>query len=418
MDKRLPDGEIETQEEALSEESSGETMEALLAQQAAVAEKVASRQIVWVKVIQVVKDQVLVDIGEKREGVVPLSEFGGDLVNPKKPVELKPPAVGQRIPVIRASTRRDGTTLLSYRRAKAEIGWQAAAKAFAEKSRVRGQVVSAIKGGFIVDLGGVNAFLPASLADLHPVRNPSRMVGGGVRCYIIEVNESKRQLVLSRKAVLEDEASKRREKLLAELRVGEVRIGRVTQADADGLLVDIGGLEGFVRAADIVWGGAKPPAYDRGSKVKAKVLAVPRPQSQPATASGEAAAKPESRQSERVQLGMKQLTSNPADAIRRKFPPKSVVRGKVVEAGSAGVRIALDDRHFAVSPPAECDPAAAYKPGDSVAAIVLGVNPNTFDVSASINKYDEIRERKKIAEYLKPPAPLTLGQLLSPEAEG
>ena len=417
MDDRLPYNEIETQNEASSEEGSGETMEALLAQQAAVAQKVASREVVWVKVIQVAKDQVLVDIGEKREGVVPVSEFHGEPGKSKRPPEVKPPAAGQRIPVIRVSTRRDGTTLLSYQRAKAEIGWQAAAKAYADKSRVRGQVLSAIRGGFLVDVGGVNAFLPASLADLHPVRNPSRMVGGGVRCYIIELSEAKRQLVLSRKAVLEDEASKRREKLLAELRVGEVRIGRVTHAEAAGLLVDIGGLEGFVRAADVAWGGGKP-AYERGAKVKVKVLSTPRPQAPAAAAAGEAAAaKPESKEGERVFLGIKQLTPNPADSIRKKFPPKSVVRGKVVEAGPSGVRFALDERHFAFSAPAECDSASAYKPGDSISAIVLGVNPATFDVTVSINKFDEIRERKKIAEYLKPPAPLTLGQLLSPETQ-
>lgn len=381
-------------------EPSGETMESLLAQQAAVTQKLAEKQVTWVKVIQVTKSQVLVDIGEKREGVIALAEFTGDLSDPKKPAEGKPPVVGQRIPVLLVSGGRGGVPVLSYKKAKAEIGWQAAAKAFAEKARVRGRVVSAIKGGFLVDVGGVSAFLPASLADLRPVRVPARLVGSGVRCTIIELNEAKKQLVLSRKAVLEEEVSKRREKILLELRIGEIRIGRVVQSGPAGLVVDIGGLEGLVRAADIAWGAPKAPAQARGAKVRVKVLAKP---------------EGPSKEEERVLLGIKQLTPNPADAIRKKFPLKSVVQGKVVEAGPAGVRIAVDDRYFAVSPKAECDAETVYKPGVSLSAIVTGVDVNTFDLIVSINKFDEIRDRKKIAQYLKPPRPLTLGQLLSPE---
>lgn len=377
----------------------GETMESLLAQQAATAKKLAEREVAWVKVISVAADQVLVDIGEKREGVVPLSEFLGEPRPGKKP-EGRAPAAGQRVPVVLVSTRRDGTTVLSTKRAKALMGWDAAVKSFAEKARVRGQVVSAIKGGFLVDVGGVSAFLPASLADLRPVRNPSRMVGTGVRCYIIELNEPKRQLVLSRKAVLEEETAKRRAEILAELRVGEVRIGRVVGAGPSGLLVDIGGLEGLVRQADVAWGAAQAPAIGRGDKIKVKVLSKPAQEGGP------------------VGLGIKQLTPNPADAVRKKFPLKSVVHGKVVEAGPAGVRIALDGQHAAVSSPAECDPDSACKPGDPVSAIVLGVNPSTFELAVSIARFNEVRDRKKAAQYLKPPPPLTLGQLLSPENKG
>lgn len=377
----------------------GESMESLLAQQAALSEKLTGKQVTWVKVISVTKDQVLVDIGEKREGAVPIAEFSGPSSGDEEGKRGHVPTVGQRIPVMMAGApRRDGTTLLSYKRAKAELGWDVAVKAFNEKQRVRGHVTSAIKGGFIVDVGGVTGFLPASLADLRPVRTPARMVHTGVRCYIIELNESKKQVVLSRKAVLEEEAGKRKEKLLAELRVGEVRIGRVVHLSANGVVVDIGGAEGLVRMQDVSWGAPKVPAgVERGSKLKVKVIAKPAAEGEP------------------VLLGMKQLVPNPADALRKKYALKSVVHGKVTEASPAGVKFVMEEGQAAACSPADCDPASTYKTGEAVSGIVLGVNANTFEVIVSINKFEEIKDRKRMAQYLKAPPPLTLGQLLSPE---
>lgn len=391
MDKmNAPDAKPELE----GESPAGETMESLLAQQAAVSDKLESRQVTWVRVISVAKEHVLVDIGEKREGIVPLSEFLSEAADEGG---AKAPSVGARIPVILSGSRRDGAALLSYRRARAELGWEAAVKAFADKARVRGQVRSAVKGGFLVDVGGVTGFLPASLADLRPVRDPKRMLQTGVRCYILELNEAKKQMVLSRKAVLEEEAGKRRDRLISELRPGEVRIGRVVGVKPEGLTVDIGGAQGFVKAADLAWGAAKPPVHARGDKLRVKVLAKPAKEGEP------------------VVLGVKQLTANPADAIRKKYPPKTVVRGKVIEAGAAGVRLVLDDKKPAYCPLAESDPDSPVKAGEAVSAIVTGVHPDTFDVVVSIAKFNDIRDRKRVAQYLKAPKPLTLGQLLSPE---
>lgn len=388
-----------------------ETMEALLAQQAAQSQKLAGKQVTWVKVISVTKDSVLVDIGEKREGVVPLNEFVAEPEEDGKKTEGKPhghaPTAGQRIPVILIGTRRDGTTTLSHKRARAELGWEAAVKAHKDKQRVRGQVVSAIKGGFLVDVNGVSGFLPASLADLRPVRVPARMVHTGVRCYIIELNEAKKQIVLSRKAVLEEEAGKRKIELLKGLRPGEVRIGRIVSASATGMTIDIGGVEGVVRPADVAWNASNPPALQRGDKLRVKVLSKPAltPEGQPNS-------------TEPVYLGIKQLTPNPADSLRRKYAPKSTVHGKVLEAGPNGVKITLDDKTVAFSSAAETDQDVTYKPGEAVSAIVVGVNMTTFELSVSLAKYNEIKDRKRLAQYLKAPPPLTLGQLLSPENKG
>ena len=370
------------------------TMEALLAQQAATTEKLAERKVAWVKVIAVTKDAVLVDVGEKNEGSIPLVEFVGDLNEPKGAA----PTPGQRVPVIKAGGRtKTGQTVLSHRKAKAELGWEMAVKAHADKQRVRGQVTSAVKGGFMVDVQGVPAFLPASLADLRPVRDPKKMIGTGVRCYIIEVNQPKRQLVLSRRAVLEEEAGKRREKLVTELRNGEVRIGRVVRASAEGVLIDIGGLEGTVRPQDMGWGKPDASAFERGQKLKVKVLSKPEKEGEP------------------LLLGVKQLQPNPADALKRRFPPRATVSGKITEVGAHGVRFAVDPKTNAFVPAAECDTDIVYKIGDPIKAIVLGVDFANFELRASTLKYSEVHDSKRVAKYMKAPQPLTLGQLLSPE---
>ncbi|HAZ08261.1 MAG TPA: hypothetical protein DCZ01_07035 [Elusimicrobia bacterium] len=374
----------------------GETMEALLAQQAATSEKLAEHKVAWVKVIAVTKDAVLVDVGEKNEGAVPLVEFVSDLSTPNHPA----PTPGQRVPVIKVGGLKGGGIALSHLKAKIELGWEMAVKAHAEKQRVRGLVSSSVKGGFIVDVQGVQAFLPASLADLRPVRDPKKMVGTGVRCYVIEVNASKRQLVLSRKAVLEEEAGKRKVKITSELRPGEVRIGRIVRVSSESLIIDIGGLEGMVRAPDMAWGKPDPAAFERGQKLKVKVLVKPE------------------KEGEILFLGIKQLQPNPADALKRRFIAKSTVSGKITEVGAHGVRFEIDSKTNAFVPAAECDTDIVYKIGDPIKAIVLGVDFANFEIRASTLKFSEIHDRKRVAQYMKAPPPLTLGQLLSPEDKG
>lgn len=378
-------------------ENGGETMESLLAQQAATTEKLADHKVAWVKVIAVTKDAVLADVGEKNEGTIPLVEFVEDLAAPKAAA----PTPGQRVPVVKVGGRnKGGQVALSHLKAKAELGWELVAKAHADKQRVRGIVTSAVKGGFLVDVQGVQAFLPASLADLRPVRDPKKMIATGVRCYVIEVNPSKRQLVLSRKAVLEEETAKRKTRILAELRPGEVRIGRVVRVCAEGLLVDIGGLEGIVRPADMAWGKPDAAAFSRGQKLKIKVLSKSDKEGEPPL------------------FGVKQLQPNPADALKKRFVLKSTIAGKILEVGANGVRFAVDPKTNAFVPAAECDTDIVYKIGESIKAIVLGVDCVNFELRASTMKYSEIHDRKRVAQYMKAPPPLTLGQLLSPEEEG
>lgn len=416
-----PSGET-TMEQALREQADAESrepsMEGLLAAAAQFQEKLRAREVVWVKVVQHSSEGVLVDVGEKHEAVIPLGEFA----------ETKP-AVGTRVPAVLVNFGRgDSPAQLSHKKARSQLGWSQAIKAHQEKTRVRGTVLQAIKGGFTVDVAGVQAFLPASLADLRPVRKPETLVGSGVRCYIIEVDSAKRQLVLSRKAVLEEEVKKRKNKLLEGLKVGEVMIARIGPSSPAGVSVNLGGVDAFIANADVAW---KEPekakaALKYGDKARVKVLRI-------------------ELESGKIACGIKQLSANPADQLKKRFPPKSVVKGKIIAVSPEGVRIQLPDKLTAFSAVNELPTEGAgeereerdYRDRDrrmpkrneasknviwpkvdqEVSAIVLGVNFTTFELSVSIRRFEEIQDKKRVQRYLKGAPPLTLGQLLSPDSD-
>lgn len=410
----------ETQEQDQETTEGGESMEALLKEHTDFHEKLAKREVVWVKVVLVTGDQVLVDVGERNEAVIPLSEFPED----EKPV------AGRRVPAVLVKKGGgDRPTQLSAEKARWQLGWEGVVKAHAEKQRVKGKVKGSVKGGFLVDVGGVTGFMPASLADVRPVRKPELLLNTGVRCYIVELDKGKGQVILSRRAVLEEDAGKRREKVLGEMESGGVRIGRVVRVSELGILVDVGGAEGFIANEDVAWkdGAEAKKKFERGAKVRAKVLGV---------ADG------------KVKLGLKQLTPHPGDAVRRKYPVKAVVKGVVAEVLKEGVKVKLAKGDMAFCPMRELPtqggdptqgradrfdtmmgqrgggrerredlPVVWPKVGDEVGGIVLGVHNPTYEVLVSIRRYDAIQERKQVAKYLRGAPPLTLGQLLNPDAE-
>jgi len=390
------------------EETGEETMESLLAEQASLQEKIKKREVIWVKVVQVQNEHVLVDIGEKNEGLIPSAEFPKDKI----------PQIGRRVPAIVVKLgRSESATVLSYEKAKATLGWDQLVQAKKEKARVRGKVISAVKGGFMVEVQGVRGFMPSSLADLRPVRKPQAMVGTGVRCYIIELNRVKNQFILSRRAVLEEDSKKRVEKVYSSLKPGMVRIARINRINESGFIVDIGGLDGLVRTADITWNDPQKAKmrFSRGQKVRARVLKM----------------EPDGH---KVWLGLKQLTPHPADQLRKKYQVKKTVRGKVTAILKDGVKIKLAQGDPAFCPVRDL-PQAGGKPaheknkrddvkdvlwpkeGDAVTAIVTGILNQSFEVGVSIRKYETMQDRKRVQQYMKEAPKLTLGQLLKPDSE-
>ena len=414
-------------------------MEALFAQEEGLSKKISSREIVWANVISSTPEGVWVDIGEKREGFIPSSDFTFStskktLKNPdsskKQPKEAKAsaasstlemPKPGEKIAVLYAGKRSDGTTLLSHRKAKMELSWEGVSKSFREHSRVSGKVVSGIKGGFLVDISGVTAFLPASLADFRPVFNTEGLLNKTIECYIIDLNEADKRAVVSRKAILEEQAAQRRTKIFSEIEAGQVRFGRISKASIEGLTIDIGGFKGLIRPEDIAWGETSTPLYKRGDKLRVKVVSKILPGTDPN--------KPEGA----VYFGIKQLLPNPAELLRKKYPAGSIVTGTVISIDSSGVAFKVissqvkGDRQKPISEknkkgtlilafcPASQMDEETLKVGDEVGALVSGVDAKTFRLFVSIKRYNEKQERVRVAQYLKAPSPLTLGDILSSE---
>jgi ribosomal protein S1 len=414
-------------------------MEALFAQEEGLSKKISSREIVWANVISATPEGVWVDIGEKREGFIPASDFtfSAPKKNLKSPdlskkqhkgpkdsaasLAIEMPKSGEKIAVLYAGKRSDGTTLLSHRKAKMELSWEGVAKSFREHSRVSGKVVSGIKGGFLVDISGVTAFLPTSLADFRPVFNAETLLNKTIECYIIDLNESDKRVVVSRKAILEEQAAQRRAKIFSEIEAGQVRFGRISKTAVEGLTIDIGGFKGLIRPEDIAWGETSTPLYKRGDKLRVKVVSKILPETDPN--------KPEGA----VYFGIKQLLPNPAELLRKKYPTGAIVIGTVISIDSSGAAFKVissqvkGDRQKPVaekvkkgSPVVAFCPASqmdeeAPKVGDEVGALVSGVDAKTFRLLVSIKRYNEKQERARVAQYLKAPSPLTLGDILSTE---
>ncbi|MDE2291064.1 MAG: S1 RNA-binding domain-containing protein, partial [Elusimicrobia bacterium] len=225
------------------------------------------------------------------------------------------------------------------------------------------------------------------------------------------------QMILSRRAVLEEDAAKRREKVLGETKPGQVRVGRVVRVTEAGVLIDVGGLEGVLHDEDIAWKDAAEAKkkLERGAKLRVKVLNV-------------------EAEGGKVSLGLKQLSAHPADLLRKKYPIKAAVKGTVAEILKDGVRLKLAKGDAAFCPVRELptvggDPTRGRvdrnenlppvwpKEGEEVGAIVIGVQQPSCEVMVSIRRYDAIQERKQVAKYMRAAPPLTLGQLLNPDAE-
>ncbi|MBI4056973.1 MAG: S1 RNA-binding domain-containing protein, partial [Elusimicrobia bacterium] len=295
---------LEEEEKEQELESSEMSMADLLRGEEEVSEKLLSREVVRVKVVQVLEDQVLVDVGEKKEGVISRTEF--------KPGEI--PAVGGEVPaLLERKASEHSPAVLSYRKAKQVLAWAATQKAFQDKQRVRGRVMRQIKGGYLVDLDGISGFLPLSLSDMRPIHHHHLPVGALVRCYIQEMGktgnrgarsgESNYHVVLSRKQVLEEDHKQRIQKAMEKLKVGGVYRGVVSQVKEFGFFVGLGGLEGLVHILDCAW---KEPnralkSFRRGQRVQVKVLKM-------------------DLENGKVNLGIKQLLPNPADELRKYFP--------------------------------------------------------------------------------------------------
>ncbi len=308
-------------------------------------------------VLKVTRTDVIVDVGFKSEGVIPLQEFldvGGS-------VTVKP---GDEIDVLLEHAENfEGTILLSHERAKRMRVWDDIEKAFNSQSVVRGVVLDRVKGGLSVDIG-IKAFLPGSQIDIKPVKNLDAFRGQQIACRIIKMNKKRGNIVLSRKVVLEEENQKRRATTLENLQEGAVINGTVKNLTEYGVFVDLGGVDGLLHISDISWGRPASPqeTFHVGQEITVKVLRF-------------------DREKERVSLGLKQLFPDPWVEFSKHASLNTRVKGKVVNITDYGAFVEVAEGVEGLIHVSEMSwskrvkhPSKILNVGDEVEVVVLDLN--------------------------------------------
>jgi small subunit ribosomal protein S1 len=277
-------------------------------------------QVVHGTVVRVDKDEVLVDIGYKSEGVIPVSELSiRRSVNPADEVNL-----GDEIDAL-VLTKEDaeGRLILSKKRARFELAWKNIEGAAESGEPVNGRVIEVVKGGLILDLG-VRGFLPASLVDIRRVQDLDEFLGQELRCKVIELNRSRNNVVLSRRAVLEEERKEQRQQILDRLQPGDVVEGQISNIVDFGAFVDLDGMDGLIHISELSWSHVNHPSevLEIGQTVRVKVLDIDRDR-------------------QRISLGLKQTQSDPWQQVIDSYQEGDVVEGRVTKVVTFGAFVEI-----------------------------------------------------------------------------
>ena len=306
----------ETTQEAMT--NTGENFAALLEESLGANEELEGSVIKGV-VVAIENDDAVVDVGLKSEGRVALKEFS----LPGQPAEIK---VGDTVEVyLERMENRNGEAVLSREKARREESWEKLEEAFEKTERVTGHIFGRVKGGFTVDLSGAVAFLPGSQVDIRPVRDVAPLMNSPQPFQILKMDRRRGNIVVSRRAVLEETRAEARSELLNTLSEGQVLEGVVKNITDYGAFVDLGGIDGLLHVTDMAWRRIAHPSevLNIGETVKVQVIKV-NPESQ------------------RISLGMKQLESDPWDGVEVKFPVSTKFTGRVTNITDYGAFVELE----------------------------------------------------------------------------
>jgi small subunit ribosomal protein S1 len=317
----------------------------------------AEGEVVRGKVLKVLPGEVIVDVGYKSEGIIDIDEFtdAGGRVHV---------SVGDLVDVLLEKTEnKEGYVVLSKEKAEKMKVWEEVERAYNTGAVITGRVIERIKGGLAVDIG-VRAFLPGSLVDIRPVRNLDSLRNKEFRMRVIKVNKRRGNIVLSRKAVLEEENQEKKRKTLETLEEGKRVKGVVKNITGYGAFLDLGGIDGLLHITDMSWGRINHPSelFAVGDEVEVVVLKF-------------------DRQTERVSLGFKQLKADPWEKVGDKYPPGTRIKGKVVSLTDYGAFIELEEGVEGLIHVSEMSwtkkvkhPSKILNIGDTVDAVILDVD--------------------------------------------
>jgi len=353
---------------AADEEAAGsEEMSKLLEQYDEKQEAAASNEIIEVKVVAYTEHGVVVDLGGKTEGLVPAAEF--------TETEIPRPEPNSTIEVQRTGDHKDGYAIVSYQKVLRRRTWERIEAAFKAKETVTGKVVDRIKGGLVVDIG-VRSFLPGSQFDLRPTQNLDNLMGTEVQVRITKLNRRRGNIVVSRRALMEEELHAKRAALMETLSEGQVVHGHVKNVTEYGAFVDLGGIDGLLHLTDLSWGRVKHPSDVVKPEEELDVIILKF-----------------DKEKQRVSLGLKQLMPDPWANAAEKYPAGGKVKGKIVGVVDYGVFVELEKGIEGLVHVSEMSwnkkvshPSKLAKVGDEVDVVVLDIKPSDRRVSLGIKQ--------------------------------
>ena len=335
------------------------------------------------KVVRIDKDEVLVDIGYKSEGVIPQNELSiRRSIDPAEEVPL-----GEEVDaLVLTKEDQDGRLILSKKRARFERAWRRIEAAAESGEPVEGTVIEVVKGGLIIDLG-VRGFLPASLVDIRRVQNLDEYLGQKIECKVIELNRSRNNVVLSRRAVLEEERKEARQQILDRLQRGEVVTGTISNIVDFGAFVDLDGIDGLIHISELSWGHVNHPSevLSIGDEVSVKVLDIDRDR-------------------QRISLGLKQTQEDPWERVVRTYNVGDVLEGKVTKVVSFGAFVEIMEGVEGLVHISELaqhhveNPREVVEPDDHVKVKILEIDEERRRLSLSLKRVEgQVLPRRELA---------------------
>lgn len=339
------------------------------------------------KILEIKPQVVLVDIGYKSEGAIPSNEFEDEDIQ-----------VGDEVEVLLERLENDeGMVVLSKEKAAHRQNWEKIYAVFKDGGLVKGKVKSVVKGGLMVNVG-VEAFLPGSQIDIIPPKDLNEYVGKVFEFKIVKINDERKNIVLSRREVIEAERAEQRQKFLEGVTPGDKVIGVVKNITDFGAFVDLNGMDGLLHITDMSWGRLNHPSemLGIGQKIEVQILEV-------------------NREKERVSLGLKQLQNNPWENIEGRYPVGQNVRGKVTKLVAYGAFVEVEEGVEGLIHVSELSwtkriarPSDVLSVGQEISAVVLGINKEERKISLGVrqleaNPWDDIDTRYPIGTQMKRP---------------
>ncbi len=343
-------------------------------------------QIVKGKVISVSGREAIIDIGYKSEGILQLDEFDD-------PEKIK---VGEEIEVLFESLEDEsGMVVLSKRKAERQKCWDDLLANAHEGSVVQGRIFKKVRGGFMVDIG-MEAFLPASLVDLKPVKNLDQFLGQAFQFVVVKINHKRKNIVVSRKDYLEREKEANRSKMVKQLAVNQVVKGRVKNITDFGAFIDLGGIDGLLHITDLSWGRVSHPSevLNLGDELDVMIIAI-------------------DKESEKVSLGLKQITKSPWEQVEQKYTVGSKVIGKVTNIVAYGAFIELEPGIEGLIHISELSwtkrithPSEILSVGSEIESVILNIDKDSRKISLGLKQmsaspWDNLEERYHVSDVIE-----------------